>query len=101
MLQINTETLSTMLQHFLKQEINKYMSNKPCPECKGARLRPESLAVKIEGLSIYELTRLSVSRAFEFFNSLALSEKEKLIARQILKEIKQINLLISFSSTDF
>ncbi|MFH2138949.1 MAG: excinuclease ABC subunit UvrA [Candidatus Omnitrophota bacterium] len=74
---------------FLKQEINKYMSNLPCPECRGARLRPESLAVKIGKLSINDVTRLSISAGLEFFNSLKLSEKEKIISHQVLKEIKQ------------
>ncbi|RKY36646.1 MAG: excinuclease ABC subunit UvrA [Candidatus Omnitrophota bacterium] len=74
---------------FLKQEINKYMSSLPCPVCRGARLRKESLAVKVGGKSIYELTRLSISDAFKFFNRLNLNEKDTLIAYQILKEIRQ------------
>ncbi|MBI4845552.1 MAG: excinuclease ABC subunit UvrA [Candidatus Omnitrophica bacterium] len=74
---------------FLKEEINKYMSNLACPECKGARLKPESLAVKIGGLSVYEVTLLSVAKARLFFNGLDLSEREKLIAHQVLKEIRQ------------
>jgi len=74
---------------FLKEEINKYMSNLPCPDCKGARLKPESLAVKMGGLSIYEVSRFSVRRAFDFFSGLKLSEKNKIIAHQALKEIKQ------------
>ncbi len=74
---------------FLKEEINKYMSSLPCLACKGARLRPESLSVKIGGISIYQVSALSVSKAFEFFSSLSLDDKEEHIARQILKEIKQ------------
>lgn len=74
---------------FLKEEINKYMSNQPCPACKGARLRPESLAVKVGDFSIYELAKFSVTRAAEFFRYLQLTEKEKFISRQILKEIRQ------------
>ncbi len=74
---------------FLKEEINKYMSNLPCPACKGERLKPESLAVKVGGFSIREVTRLSVWGALKFFNLLKLSAKEKFIAAQVLKEIRQ------------
>jgi len=74
---------------FLKEEINKYMSSLPCPQCKGARLKPESLAVRVGGISIYEVAKLSIAKAKEFFRDLHLSDKEKLIARQVLKEIRQ------------
>ncbi|MCP4650729.1 MAG: excinuclease ABC subunit UvrA [PVC group bacterium] len=74
---------------FLKQEINKYMSNLPCPACNGMRLRPESLAVKIGGLSIHQITHLSIASGIKLFNTLKLSAKEKLIAHQVLKEIRQ------------
>ncbi|MDD5072473.1 MAG: excinuclease ABC subunit UvrA [Candidatus Omnitrophica bacterium] len=72
---------------FLKEEINKYMSVLPCPKCAGARLRPESLAFKIGGKPINEVTALSVKEARGFFTGLDLSEKEAMIARQSLKEI--------------
>jgi len=72
---------------YLKEEISRFMSNQPCPDCAGARLKKESLSVRIENLSIYDLTRLSVSKALDFFKGLNLREKERLIARQILKEI--------------
>ena len=72
---------------FLKEEINKYMSVLPCPKCAGARLRPESLAFKIGGKPINEVTALSVKEARTFFSGLDLSEKEAMIARQSLKEI--------------
>ncbi|MRR09366.1 excinuclease ABC subunit A, partial [bacterium] len=73
---------------YVRYEIEKYMSVLPCPACRGARLKPESLAVKVEGRSINELSRLSVKAARLFFASgLALSDKERTIARQILKEI--------------
>lgn len=71
-----------------RSEIEQYMSTRPCPDCKGRRLRPESLAVKVGGLNIMELTSLSVRRALEFFEGLELTEREELIARQVLKEIK-------------
>ncbi|MDD4201914.1 MAG: excinuclease ABC subunit UvrA [Candidatus Omnitrophica bacterium] len=72
---------------FIKEEINKYMSIQPCPECKGARLKKESLAVKIGNKNISEITWLSVKEAKTFFCGLTLNETEKEIARQVLKEI--------------
>ncbi|MBU1925792.1 MAG: excinuclease ABC subunit UvrA [Candidatus Omnitrophica bacterium] len=74
---------------FLKEEINKYMSNLACPACLGMRLKPESLAVKVGDLSICDITKFSVEKAEKFFNGLELNEKEAVIARQVLKEIKQ------------
>jgi excinuclease ABC subunit A len=63
------------------------MSSKPCPACKGARLKPEALAVKIGSKNINEVTRMTVADSKEFFTSLELSEREAVIANQILKEI--------------
>ena len=71
-----------------RSEIEQYMSSRPCPDCGGSRLRPESLAVKVGGLNIMELTALSVRQALQFFDELELTEREELIARQVLKEIK-------------
>ncbi|MFO7152654.1 MAG: excinuclease ABC subunit UvrA [Bacillota bacterium] len=71
-----------------REEIEQYMSTKPCPACKGARLKPESLAVKVGGLSIAEVTALSIREAMKFFDELELTEKERIISQQILKEIK-------------
>lgn len=73
---------------YLKEEISRFMSNQPCLECKGARLRKESLAVKLQGLSIYELTRMSIAMALDFFEALKLTERERLIAHQAIKEIR-------------
>nr|MBP6943474.1 excinuclease ABC subunit UvrA [Candidatus Omnitrophota bacterium] len=72
---------------YLKAEINKYMSVLPCPKCKGARLRPESLAFTIGGKAIKEAVSLSVKQALDFFGRLGLNEKEAAIAKQSLKEI--------------
>jgi len=72
---------------YIKTEINKYMSVLPCPVCKGNRLKPESLAVTINGKNIIEATNLSVKAARDFFSSLKLKENEKKISEQILKEI--------------
>ncbi|MBC7318335.1 excinuclease ABC subunit UvrA [Candidatus Bipolaricaulota bacterium] len=71
-----------------REEIEQYMSALPCPECKGARLRPEALAVTVGGKNIWEVTKLTVREALEFFDNLKLTEREELIAHQILKEIK-------------
>src|SRR3990172_9502098 len=74
---------------YIREEIQEYMSMTPCPACKGARLKPESLSIKVGGKSIMELTALSVREAIDFFNSLSLTEQEWTIARRILKEIKE------------
>ena len=73
-----------------KEEIERYMLNKPCPTCKGARLKPTSLAVTVADLNIAQVTSLSVSKGVEFFTRLEglLTERETIIARQILKEIR-------------
>ncbi|MFH0764556.1 MAG: excinuclease ABC subunit UvrA [Candidatus Omnitrophota bacterium] len=72
---------------FIKTEINKYMSVQPCPSCKGERLRPESLSVTIAGLNISEISKLSIKALKEFLTDLKLTEAEKKIAHQALKEI--------------
>ena len=72
----------------IKSEIEQYMSNNSCPECKGARLKKEVLAVKIADKNIYEFTSMSVKDELEFINNIQLTEKEKIISAQIVKEIK-------------
>lgn len=67
--------------------IEEFMSDIPCPKCHGARLKESSLAVKVGGLNIFELTELSISNAVKFFKDLKLSEKENMIAAEVLKEI--------------
>jgi excinuclease ABC subunit A len=66
----------------------RYMSATPCSVCGGERLRPESLAVKIAGKSIAQVSKLSAGSLFTFFDRLKLSSKEELIAKQILKELR-------------
>ena len=74
---------------FLKAELERYMADKPCPACKGQRLKPESLAVTVATQNIAEVCRLSISAAIAFFDTLELTEREQLIARGILKEIRE------------
>ena len=74
---------------FLKAELERYMADKPCPACKGQRLKPESLAVTVAAQNIAEVCRLSISAAINFFDTLDLTEREQLIARGILKEIRE------------
>ncbi|WCK54144.1 excinuclease ABC subunit UvrA [Aneurinibacillus sp. Ricciae_BoGa-3] len=72
----------------IREQLETYMSQKDCPACKGHRLRPESLAVLINGQNIAYATDLPVVEALAFFDGLTLTEKETQIARLILKEIK-------------
>ncbi|HEU0019005.1 MAG TPA: excinuclease ABC subunit UvrA [Thermoleophilaceae bacterium] len=72
-----------------REKIEEYMSVRPCPECKGARLRPESLAVKVGGCGIHQLTAKSARRSIEWFEGLDLTDTERQIARLILREIDE------------
>jgi excinuclease ABC subunit A len=74
---------------YLKEEIQKFMSSLPCPECNGARLKKEALAVTVNKTNISQLVNLPIKQAQEFFRSLSLNQTEKLIAHQILKEVIQ------------
>ena len=71
----------------MKSMYESLMSNSPCPECGGKRLKREALAVTINGLNIAELSDMSIVDARRFINGLALTEKEEIIARQIIKEL--------------
>ena len=73
---------------WIKEEIEGYMSAVPCDECHGQRLSPESLAVTVGGINISTLCDKSVTEALEFVDSLELTDREKMIAAPILKEIK-------------
>ncbi len=73
---------------FTKTRLQQYMVGMPCPDCHGARLRPESLAVTVGDKSIVEVTRLSIEEAQRFFSGLSLSEHEQRIAIEILKEVR-------------
>ena len=71
----------------MKQEYESLMQITPCTACKGQRLKKESLAVTVAGKNIYEITQLSVERLLEFLSRMELSDQQKLIGKQILKEI--------------
>jgi excinuclease ABC subunit A len=72
-----------------REKIEEYMSVRPCPECRGARLRPESRAVTVAGLSLPEFTTLSAQRALEWVDAVELSDVDRQIARMILREIEE------------
>jgi len=72
----------------MRQWIEEYMYESPCPACKGARLNPISLAVKVGNKNIYEVTQLSVVKSLEFFDKLDLSPMNRIIGGQIIKEIR-------------
>jgi len=71
-----------------RETVEQYLSALPCAECGGARLRKEALAVTVAGRSIWHVTQLTVRAALSFFNDLELTERDQMIAQQILKEIR-------------
>ena len=79
-----TETSSD----YVKEEIEKFMSATTCKTCKGARLKPEALAVTFAGANIHEVTTMSVEKADAFFRDFQPTPREELIAHQILKEVR-------------
>jgi excinuclease ABC subunit A len=72
-----------------RERIEEYMSFRPCPVCKGARLKPEVLAVTVGERSIHEFTQMSVTRALAFLDQLELTTTEELIGHRIVKEIRE------------
>lgn len=87
-----SETTSEMV----KKEIEKYIRPVPCTACDGRRLKKEALSVTVGGLNIAELCDKSVSDTAVFFDNLALTDQQRLIAKQIIKEIKaRLNFLIN------
>ena len=78
------ETTSDWSRH----EIEQYMTACPCPDCKGARLKPAPLAVTVGGINIQEFTDMSIKDELNFIENLELSEKEEIIGKQIIKEIR-------------
>ena len=73
----------------MKQEIEKLMRFKVCPDCMGKRLRPDVLAVTVSGKNIDEVTNMPIKKARDFFANLELSDRERTIGAQVLKEINE------------
>lgn len=86
---------------YSRAEIEQYMSAKPCPDCHGARLKPESLSVTVGGINIDEFSRKSITKAIEFLNDLKLTEREEMIARLIIKEIRERLQFLSSVGLDY
>ena len=74
---------------WVKQDVEQYMSINTCQECKGRRLRPEVLGVTVGDKNIMDVTEFSIQECLDFFASLQLTPREELIARQIVKEIRE------------
>jgi excinuclease ABC subunit A len=74
---------------WVKQEIERLMMQKPCPACNGRRLKPEFLAVTVDGMSVADFTGMSVLQALERVQTLTLTEREQFIVRQVLKEVRE------------
>ena len=74
---------------WMREELESYMSQVPCPDCHGERLKPESLAVTVGGINIAEFCRKSVGDALDFISGLELTQREHLIGDRILKEITE------------
>jgi excinuclease ABC subunit A len=73
---------------YIKKSVEQFMNDNPCPKCKGARLKPEVLAVTVGGKNVFEFCQMSIKDELQFLNNLSLSKKNSIIADQILKEIK-------------
>ena len=81
---------------YMKRYYLKYTSDKACPVCKGKKLRKESLAVKINGATIDKITEMQISEVLDFFSKITLTGNKKIIAEDVLKEIKtRLNFLLS------
>ena len=76
------------MSDYSRNDIEQYMSVVDCPECKGARLKKESLGVTVGGINIDELCKKPINKAMVFFDELKLSQRDEMIAKAIIKEIK-------------
>ena len=88
-----------------REDLEKYMNVMPCPTCQGARLRPEALHVLVGGKTIRDVTALAIRDCLHFFEGLALTDKEREIARRILKEVRErltflVNVGLDYLSLD-
>lgn len=74
---------------YIRRDIERYMSNRPCTTCRGSRLKEESLSVLVGGINLSQLTAFSVIEAKQFLNNLELTPREEAVARLVLKEINE------------
>jgi len=74
---------------YAREWISQYMALRPCAVCNGARLKPESLAVTVGGLNIYELCEMSIRDTLTFISDVTLSDREQMIAHRVLKEVRE------------
>jgi len=81
-------SFKTTTSEAMRTYYQKFFSDKPCPTCKGDRLKPESRAVKVHGRSLVELSKLTISEALRFLGGMELSDNERKIATELLKEIR-------------
>ena len=90
---------------YTRQRIRSYMSRQGCRDCRGARLRPETLACLVGGKSLHDVTRMSIKDASAFFSELQLSKQEANISREVIKEVRQrlqfmVNVGLDYLSLD-
>ncbi|MBV8234759.1 MAG: excinuclease ABC subunit UvrA, partial [Acidimicrobiia bacterium] len=72
---------------YMREQIEGYMREVPCPDCGGSRLKPESLGVTVDGRNIFELCDLSIAKAADALRTLELSERDRMIAEGVVKEV--------------
>ncbi len=90
---------------YVRKEIEKYMALRVCPKCKGKRLKPEVLAVTVAEKSIFDITTTPINETLDYFESIKLNERDTIVAKQILKEIKErlgflINVGLNYLTLD-
>jgi excinuclease ABC subunit A len=85
----------------IRQDIERFMNTSTCPDCSGSRLRKESLFIKIDNKSIYDITKLSIKEAHSFFHGLKLSNRDKKIAERILKEVVERLTFLTHVGVDY
>ena len=91
---------------YVRQEIEKYMAENPCPACRGARLKPESLAVTVDDVNIHRVSQMSIVEALDWVKRLTargspLTQRERTIAQQVLKEIHSRLLFLRDVGVDY
>ncbi len=90
---------------YVRKEIEKYMALTVCPKCGGKRLKPEVLAVTVDNKSIFDVTTMPINETLEFFQAIHLNDRDKIVAKQIRKEIEErlgflLNVGLSYLTLD-